>query len=97
MAQVEWDSQVAKAVTEIFAVTAKDVRPTVFDKVSKQWVLVDTGAACSVFPKAYYPHAVKDPTHVLKAVNGEKIATYGKRRVEFNFGGRKYLHDVKRT
>ena len=74
--------------------TAKDVRPTVFDKVSKQWVLVDTGAACSVFPKAYYPHAVKDPTHVLKAVNGEKIATYGKRRVEFNFGGRKYLHDV---
>ena len=63
-----------------------DIRPKVYDRHSKKWLLVDSGAMVSVFPKHYYPHAKIDHTTTLQAVNKSCISTYGsvKRNISFN-------------
>ena len=39
----------------------KDIRPRVQDQISKEWLLVDSGAQLSVWPRNRVPEAVIDP------------------------------------
>ena len=63
----------------VSATTAKtDIRPWLWDPVLKMHILIDTGAAISVIPKQFYPNARLDQKVVLRAVNQQKLTTYGK-------------------
>ena len=46
-----------------------DIRPKIFDKSEGHWLLIDTGAQCSVWPKSKFPQARIDTTEKLQAVN----------------------------
>ena len=52
---------------------------------SRKSVLLDTGASCTVWPKAGY-RAKPDPVPTLTAANGTRIKTYGKRTITIKFG-----------
>ena len=65
-----------------------DIRPRVYDKLSKAWTLLDTGSCVSCSPRQ--PHDVEDPNFKLKAVNGESMPTYGTRQLELQMGRKKY-------
>ena len=71
----------------------KDIRPMVFDKISAQWVLIDTGAARSVFP-CNDPGAQPDITNPLEAVNGSTITTYGTKQVKLVLNRSTFNHPV---
>ena len=64
----------------------------VFDKTSNKYYLVDTGAAVSILP----PNALelkRKQISCLRAANGSKIAVYGERKINLNFGtGKEYPH-----
>ena len=62
-----------------------DNRPHLKDRLSGRWVLLDTGATCTVWPKTGF-RAAPDPTPTLKAANGTPIRTYGKRTVRLKLG-----------
>ena len=79
----------------ISATTAKtDIRPWLWDPVLKVHILIDTGAAISVIPKSYYPNARLDQRVVLKAVNQQKLTTYGKDTLSIKIGRKNYNHTV---
>ena len=52
-----------------------DIRPRFFDNISKEWILLDTGAAVSVTKPG--PNDKLDPTIRLEAVNGSAMKCYG--------------------
>ena len=91
VAQSQWDDLVRATVAEIAElepVETSDLRPFVKDQITGNWCLVDTGAAATVVPKYWVEGQVQiDPTVVLKAVNGSKILTYGRREVTFQLEG----------
>ena len=100
VAQVHWEQQVAAASLAAAKVDINhdpklttDVRPRLFDHNSNQWMLLDTGAAISCYPRSYFPDAVVDHSRSLQAVNGTKIATFGQRNVKINLGGRTFNHN----
>ena len=71
-----------------------DIRPRAYEKTSKKWILVDTGAMVSVWPKADYPDAKKDNKTALEAVNKTKIATYGRIERKLNLSEGNFVHMV---
>ena len=76
VAQSNWELQVAKASEIAANATAdSDFRPRIKDHNSGLFMLVDTGAAVSVFPKKLCPRASVDNSKALKAVNGSTIPT----------------------
>ena len=95
--QVDWDAQVQKAAKSVAATlpqgTNKDFRPRLFDKLSGWSALLDTGAACSVWPKGR-AHLPVDPNKKLQAVNGSRIDTFGNKNIKVQFGNNIYHHDV---
>ena len=102
MAQTTWDDKVKVAMVaaaeidvdyESDPTLTSDLRPRLFDYNSGRWLLVDSGAAVSVYPRSAFPNAPKDPDKVLQAVNGAKIATYGQRAVKVNLGSKTYTHN----
>ena len=91
--QVDFDNLVVAAASEAANVTVQsDVRPRIYDYNSGAWLLLDSGAAISCFPKQP-SDTVPDPDRALKAVNGARINTYGTRTIKLNFGGKTYTHD----
>lgn len=67
-----------------------DERPRVYDGISKTWILVDTGAAVSVWPKAWCENVTVDKNRSLLAINGTKIKTYGSRTEGVRFARKGY-------
>ena len=65
-----------------------DMRPYLFDGLSKQNLLLDSGAQVSAYPPD--PGDVPDPTVHLKAVNGTRLRSYGKKEVEVKIGRKTY-------
>ena len=100
VAQIAWDNLVAVATAEIIkidefeAIKTIDVRPRLYDLHSKSWLLLDTGAACSVYPKSLFPTAQLDTKKALKAVNGTTINTYGNETVTIRTNHRSFQHKV---
>ena len=70
-----------------------DIRPKVFDSISKQWVLLDSGSCVSCHPAG--PDDVVDPSFKLKSVNGGVIDTYGTKLMTLRIGRKAYsIHAV---
>ena len=94
-AQESWEKMVKGAFRQIAAAevvqSKADLRPRVFVRNWQQWVLLDTGAACTIVPKTFFPDAEFDPSRSLQAVNGETIKTFGTRDVQIKLG-KTYTH-----
>ena len=71
-----------------------DIRPKFFDNVTKQWVLIDSGAMVTVFPHTMYPNAKPDKKPLLQAVNGTVIDTFGRQMVSIQIGRKFYSHNA---
>ena len=56
------------------------------DNLSNRLFLIDTGAELSVVPATNLDKQFKPPTRPLIAANGSSIATYGKRKLQFQIG-----------
>ena len=84
------DFKVGQIVAAIDAVNFKgkidglDIRPKIFDNVTKSWVLLDSGSCVSCQPPG--PKDVLDPTFKLKSVNGGLINTYGTKEMILRIG-----------
>ena len=104
--QIQWEEMVQQAAISIAdqypfveqAIDAttenEDTRPRLYDTVLKQWILIDTGASVSVFPKSMFQNHERDPGVNLRAVNGTRLQTYGKRPVTIKIGRKSYSHNI---
>ena len=73
-----YEYEVKSALENICAAEYKDdVRPKLYDLNSKETILIDSGAAVSIWPRRQFSNVTADPTTFLKAVNGSKLKTYG--------------------
>ena len=66
----------------------RDMRPRVFDKLTKAWTLVDSGSAVTVVQAGADDEVV--PGMFLKTVNGQKVECCGRRKVSFQFNRKQY-------
>ena len=57
-----------------------DMRPYLYDKTSKSYMLLDLGASVTAFPPD--PGDKPDPKVFLKAINGNRLRSYGTKQVE---------------
>ena len=104
--QIQWEEMVQQAAITIAdqypfveqAIDAttenEDTRPRLYDTVLKQWILIDTGASVSVFPKSMFQNHERDPGVNLRAVNGTRLQTYGKRPVTIKINRKSYSHNI---
>ena len=97
LCQIEWSRQV-----EIAAIAAantpdprppdkSDMRPHVRDRRSDLWIMLDSGAAISIWPGRSYPDLPRPQTSLV-AVNGTRIDTYGTRDISLDLEGKQYTH-----
>ena len=56
------------------------------DTLNKRQFLIDSGAEVSIVPATVLDKQCKPPTQPLSAANGSQIATYGKRKLQFQIG-----------
>ena len=70
--------------------TNEDSRPRLYCPVAKKWMLVDTCAQVSVWPKTDYEDATIDRNLALQAVNGTRIPTFGTRIRQIKLGRKAY-------
>ena len=75
------------------SVRPKNVLLFVWDKVSGERFLVDTGAEVSVFPASGLITCTKHPGTSLVAANGSTIKTYGTRTIPLCFTTKQYKWD----
>ena len=61
-----------------------DIRPKIFDGISKSWTLLDSGSCVSCIPKE--ANDVIDPKLKLRSVNGSAISTYGSKNIAIRIG-----------
>ena len=66
--------------------TPPDIRPHLRDVKAGRWILVDSGATASVFPRTASAKTTPDPVPALKAANGTPIQTYGRRTLQVKVG-----------
>ena len=59
-----------------------------FDNLTKQWVLLDSGSCISCYPAG--PEDTLDPSFKLRSVNGGKIDTYGTKTMTLRMGRKTY-------
>ena len=71
-----------------------DVRPHLLDPATNRWILIDTGAAVTCWPREDYADEEVDPNLMLEAVNKAKIKTYGKKHKQFKIGRKTYNHTI---
>ena len=65
-----------------------DMRPHVYDPDLKQFLLVDSGSMVTAFPPEPGDNVSEDS--FLRAVNGSKIRTYGKKKIVVKIGRKTY-------
>ena len=68
-----------------------DIRPKVFDNISKQWTLLDSGSCVSCIPKTDSDKI--DPNFRLRSVNGSTISTFGSETISIRINRKTY--DIK--
>ena len=95
VAQDYWNKQVAQAAAVAAAKDDKqDIRPRVKDLISGRHMLVDTGAACSVFPLSERPDSKIDHCTGLQAINGSNIPTYGQQDIKIRLNKKEFVHKM---
>ena len=105
--QVEWDKSLKEVAAAIVnnevqwemstlrnPFRGTDIRPRAFDQISKEHLLIDSGAQISVWPRSRFPEAKLDPYVSIQAVNKSKIETFGKKEIAVRFGRKQYNHTV---
>ena len=65
-----------------------DIRPKVFDSISKQWTLLDSGSCVSCIPKTDSDKI--DPNFRLRSVNGSTISTFGSETISIRINRKTY-------
>ena len=65
-----------------------DTRPKIYDNVTKQWVLLDSGSCVSCQPAG--PNDIIDPSFKLRSVNGGQIDTFGTKTMTLRMGRKTY-------
>ena len=65
-----------------------DMRPRVFDKITKTHILVDSGSAITAVPAG--PDDVVNPAMHLRTVSGQRIDCCGKKTISVQFGRKRY-------
>ena len=83
-AQMTWDRQISRLCRDIASSDDEgdhDFRPKIKDCNTGQYMLIDTGACVSVFPKHLCPTAKLQKHSGLKAVNGTQIPSYGQQTI----------------
>ena len=65
-----------------------DMRPHIFDGVSKKHLLLDSGSQVTAYPPD--PGDKVDPSMSLKAVNGTRLKCYGYKEVSVRINRKKY-------
>ena len=68
----------------------QDCRPRLWDPISKQFMLVDTCAQVTVWPKRDYQDATANKNLALQAVNGSRIPTFGNKVRQVKLGRKTY-------
>ena len=97
VAQTQWENLVKTSIAELTAEPSRvhrnyDLRPYVKDTLTNTWLLVDSGAACTIMPVESCENPVANPFVKLHAVNNTQIDTFGVRKVTYNIGGKQYTH-----
>ena len=93
VAQEIWEFKVRTTAIKLAAEQKKaDLRPHIRDKNTGRLVLLDTGAAVSVWPQADYPDSFLDSDHGLTAANRSVITSYGKKSIPIRFDRKNYEH-----
>ena len=69
-----------------------DIRPKVYDNITKKYVLLDSGSCVSCSPAG--PDDILDPSFKLRSVNGGEINTYGVRKMTLRLGRKEYSIDA---
>ena len=91
--------QIGEEISSLEAVNDPDLdtdfRPRVYDNITKQWTLLDSGACISCTPKD--PGDKIDPTFRLRAVNGHSIPTFGTKKIEIRIGRKQYSIEAIKT
>ena len=65
-----------------------DVRPKVYDNLTKTWTLLDSGSCVTCVPKK--PGDKPNPNFKLKSVNGSRIETFGHEVIDVRIGRKNY-------
>ena len=99
VSQETWEGLVKTTIAEITAEKPVlhrnyDLRPYVKDKLTNTWLLVDSGAAVSVWPSSKCDNPIMDPNVKLHAVNNSKIDTFGSKTVKLQLGNASYSQKV---
>ena len=88
----EEEYEIGQEVASIEAVNnpaiQSDVRPRVFDNITKSWTLFDSGSCVSCIPREQGDKI--DPSFRLRAVNGQSIPTYGSKVISVRIGRKQY-------
>lgn len=69
-----------------------DIRPRFYDHISKQWILLDTGAQVSIAPPQ--EGDTLDPHLRLEAVDGSNLPCYGKKNMSVRIGRKTYHQNI---
>ena len=81
---------------EVFATTINleefDIRPRIFDNISKSWQLIDTGAQVSCVAPG--PHDKPDPRIRLETADGSDLECYGKKSHTVRIGRKEFHIDA---
>ena len=70
------------------SLTNVDIRPRIFDKITNQWILLDTGSQCSVTKPGPNDHL--RPDLLLESVDGSKLPCYGTKPLSVRPGRKEY-------
>ena len=92
-----FDRQVLKACKTIASTTDladHDFRPRIKDLNTGLYMLIDTGAAVSVFPRTLSKNSTLDVKTGLQAINGTKIPTYGTQSVKIRLDRKTFTHTM---
>ena len=97
MAQSHWEDIDITIIAEITTDPQKDhhnydLRPYVKDKTTNTWLLVDSGATCTILPATSCKDPVLNPSVKLQAVNETQLDTFGTQLVKNHIGDSVYTH-----
>ena len=71
---------------------ANDIRPRVEDSITNEWLLIDSGAMLTVYPRSRYSNAEIDENRSIRAINRSRIHTYGQTAIQIRIGRKTYNH-----
>ena len=72
-----------------------DMRPHLHDKKSGVHYLIDSGASVSAIPPD--PGDIPDPRYSLKAINGNRLRSYGWKEIDIQIGRKQYRVRAAKT